>query len=65
MTAPLNRVWLTVEEASQVTGVSKTEIYEALRGRDMPGSQRGKNGKWRVHADDLDQWMRGPSLRSA
>ena len=54
----LERVWLTVDEASQRTGIGKTDIYEALRSRKLPGSQNGKGGSWRVHMDDLDQWMR-------
>lgn len=52
------RVWLTVDEARQRTGVSKTELYEALQTGDLAGTQRNKNAKWRVHIDDLDAWMR-------
>jgi len=55
----LARKWLSVEEAAFVTGVSSTELYEALRSHELPGSQRRKNTKWRIHVDDLDTWMRG------
>lgn len=54
----LEQVWLTVDEASQVTTVCKRELYEALRSKTLSGSQNGKNGKWLIHADDLDTWMR-------
>lgn len=57
--AVLRRVWLSVDEAQQVTGVSTREIYDALRTGDLVGTQRFKNAKWRVHVDDLDAWMRG------
>lgn len=58
-TSPIQRVWLTVDEARQRTGVSKTELYEALQTRELVGTQRSKNAKWRIHIDDLDKWMRG------
>lgn len=63
--SPIERVWLNVHEASQRTGVSKTELYAAARSGDLKGYQRSKNAKWRVHIDDLDAWMRTPQLRSA
>lgn len=59
------RVWLTVDEARQRTGVSKTELYEALQVGDLVGTQRGKHAKWRVHVDDLDRWMRHPGAGAA
>lgn len=54
----LRRVWLTADEATQVTGVSRTEIYAALQSKELVGYQRTKNGKWRIHVDDSDRWMR-------
>lgn len=53
------RMWLSVVEAQRYTGVAKTTIYAALQTGDLLGSQRGKNGKWRIHVGDLDTWMRG------
>lgn len=58
-TAVTDRVWLSVDEAHQRTGVSKTELYTALQTGDLVGTQRGKNHKWRIHVEDLDTWMRG------
>lgn len=55
----LRRKWLTVEEAHAHTGCGRTEIYAALQSGELPGSQRSKRGRWRVHLDDLDKWMRG------
>lgn len=54
----IERAWLTVDEVEQYTGVSKTEVYIALQTAELPGSQRAKGGKWRIHRDDLDAWMR-------
>jgi excisionase family DNA binding protein len=65
--SPVERVWLTIDEASQRCGVSKPTLYAAARDGELRGYQRGKGGTWRVHVDDLDAWMRGastPSLKS-
>jgi excisionase family DNA binding protein len=57
------RYWLSTTEAAAHTGVSERELYEALRTRELTGSQRAKGRKWRVHRDDLDRWMRGEGNR--
>lgn len=57
--AVLRRVWLSVEEVSQVTGVSTREVYDALRVGDLVGTQRSRRKKWRIHESDMDKWMRG------
>lgn len=63
--SPIDRVWLNIDEASQRTGVCKTELYEAAGSRELIGYQRTKNAKWRFHIDDLDAWMRGASRQTA
>lgn len=66
--SPIDRVWLNVDEANQRTGVSQTDLYEALRSKELKGYRRADKGKWRIHVDELDAWMRGervPNLRSA
>jgi excisionase family DNA binding protein len=56
------RVWLTIEEASQRTGVSKTVLYGVVRAGVLPGyRQPGEKSTWRVHVDELDHWMRNPT----
>lgn len=55
----LDRVWLTPAEVQTITGVCRSEVYAALQTRELRGSQRGKNGRWRVHRDDVTEWMRG------
>lgn len=56
------RVWLSVTEAQRYTGIAKTSLYEALQTGELAGSQRGgKRGKWRIHMNDIDAWMRSQS----
>lgn len=57
--AVTKRVWLTVSEARQVTGVGANSLYAALQTGELKGTQRGRKGRWRIHCDDLDAWMRG------
>jgi excisionase family DNA binding protein len=63
--SPIARVWLNVDEASQRTGVSKTELYEVIKKGELKAYRRKENAKWRIHIDDVDAWMRAPQLRSA
>jgi excisionase family DNA binding protein len=60
-TPTLARVWLTVEEVVQMTGVSRTETYAALQTGDLEGNQRGKHKRWRIHIDAMNRWMEGSS----
>lgn len=60
----LRRKWLTVDEVVTYTGRSRTEVYAALQCEELPGSQRAKRGRWRVHTDDVDTWMRGGRVAS-
>lgn len=57
--AVTDRVWLNVEEAAARTGVSRTELLNALQTGELRGTQRVPRGRWRLHVDDLDHWMRG------
>jgi len=60
------RVWLTVSEASQRTGVSMTRLYAAVKSGELPGyRQPGEKSTWRVHVEELDDWMRNPTAGAA
>jgi excisionase family DNA binding protein len=61
----LGRVWLTPAEVQTITGVGRTEIYAALQTRELRGSQRGKNGRWRVHPDAVTEWIDAQVRQSA
>lgn len=51
--------WLTVAEACQYSRVGRTDLLAALNSEELRGSQIKRNGRWRVHRDDLDAWLRG------
>lgn len=56
--------WMTFSEACAYAKVGQQSMYRALRTHELratqgavrPGTERGR---WRVHRDDLDAWMRG------
>lgn len=53
------RIWHTVQSAADYSEYSERTISDALREGSLRGSQRIKNGRWRIHRDDLDAWLRG------
>ena len=62
MTIDLNeRVWHTVQSAIEYSGYSERTILDALRDGTLKGTQRVKNGRWRIERADLDAWLRGES----
>ncbi|MCW2902256.1 MAG: Helix-turn-helix domain [Streptosporangiaceae bacterium] len=61
----LERMWFTPAEVMTITGVSRTEVYEALQTGELEGHQRGKARRWRVHRNAVEAWMRGAAAASA
>ncbi len=58
------RRWLTVDEVRQMSGEGRTRVYEALQTGELVGSQRTPRGKWRIHVDAVESWMRGEKIAS-
>lgn len=59
MSAPiLDSPWLTVPEVAAYARSSKTEVLGALNDQSLRGYQNVKGGRWRVHRDDVDAWLR-------
>lgn len=57
--------WMTVPEVAAYARSSRTEVLEALTDESLRGSQVKPGGKWRVHRDDVDAWLRGlPAVSS-
>lgn len=56
---PVDSPWYEVPEAAQYARRHPQTIKNALRDGSLRGSQTVKNGKWLVHRDDLDAWLRG------
>ena len=55
-----DRIWHDTKSAGVYAGVSTDTILDALQSGECRGYQRvSPGGKWRIHRDDLDAWMRG------
>jgi hypothetical protein len=54
-----NTPWLTVTEANTPARIAASDLHRALAAEEFRGYQRVKGGKWRIHVDDLDAWIRG------
>lgn len=53
------RIWFDARQAGLYAGMHPRTISDALRDGSLKGSQRVDGGKWKVHRDDLDAWLRG------
>lgn len=64
---PNERIWHDTNSAAAYAGHHRQTIADALRDGSLKGAQRVPNGRWRIHRDDLDAWLRGekPQARSA
>jgi excisionase family DNA binding protein len=51
--------WLTVGEAAERARTGASELHRALAADELRGYQRKTGGKWRIHVEDLDAWVRG------
>lgn len=51
--------WRTPKEAADYTRCSVDTLLDALRSQELRGYQSGSGGRWRIHLDDLDAWVRG------
>lgn len=52
--------WLTIDEAKEYARLGKNQIYTACRTRRLKARQTvAPQGKWLIHRDDLDAWLRG------
>lgn len=60
MTTDLNtRIWHSTATAASYADCHPETVLAALRAGELRGSQRKPNGRWRIHRDDLDRWLRG------
>jgi len=56
--------WMTFAEACAYSKIGEKSLYRALRVGDLPAVQglskpNTQGGRWRIHRDDLDSWLRG------
>lgn len=59
MSTTTERIWFNTAQAAEYTGYHATTVRGALEAGELVGSQRKKNGRWRIHRDQLDAWLRG------
>ncbi len=55
MTSP----WLTLPQAAERAQRGVRTLTRALADESLTGYQPVKGGRWRIHVDDLDAWVRG------
>lgn len=53
------RIWHDTTSAGQRVGNHKDTVRKACEAGELHGSQRTKNGRWRIHRDCLDAWAGG------
>lgn len=60
-TSLAGRHWFSTAQAAEYAGVSTKTIRRALEAGRLKGGQDVPGGKWHIHRDDLDAWLRGES----
>lgn len=58
MTAP-ETPWKVLPEVQAYARMGRSEILAALNDGSLRGHQTKAGGRWRVHRDDIDAWLRG------
>lgn len=52
--------WMTVPEASKYSRRGLSAVYDACRTGQLKATQSvAPRGKWQIHRDDVDTWLRG------
>ncbi|QOH55219.1 helix-turn-helix domain-containing protein [Rhodococcus rhodochrous] len=69
MSAPTAEVagtpWMTVKEAAAYIKRHPQTVLHLLHTEQIVGFQAsGRNGEWRIHRDDLDNYLRRPAAAS-
>ncbi|WP_082921105.1 helix-turn-helix domain-containing protein [Rhodococcus sp. HS-D2] len=58
--------WLTVPEAANYARCGTKRIYDACRTGELVATQQTvPHGTWRIHVEDLDNYLRGATTRSS
>lgn len=50
--------WLTIAQTAKRLGISEGQLRERIRLGDFPVAVIEIDGRWRVHAGELDRWLR-------
>ncbi|HEY0889911.1 MAG TPA: helix-turn-helix domain-containing protein [Nocardioides sp.] len=55
----IERFWHSTHTAAAHSGFHPQTVRKACESGELHGSQRTKGGRWRIHRDCLDAWLRG------
>lgn len=53
------RIYFNTSQAAERVGCHRDTALKALEAGELHGTQRKKNGRWRIHVDCLDAWALG------
>lgn len=56
---PHERIWHTTATAADYSGYAQTTVLRALEAGELRGHQRTRRARWRIHRDELDNWLSG------
>lgn len=59
MPTDIDSPWLTIAEAARYGKRHEDTISAACRNGSLRANQPRRKGKWLIHRDDLDAWIRG------
>lgn len=51
--------WMSVPSVADYTGHHRSTVRVALESGELHGHQRRYRGRWNLHIDAVDAWMRG------
>lgn len=63
--SPATSAWLAYNDAATYVGLSRKTLERAVTANTVPYSRDPVTGRVRFHTDELDDWMRGKSVRAA
>lgn len=56
--------WLTTKQVAEYAGMHPKTVQNALQDGELIGYQRTEpHGRWRIHVEDADAWIRGDAPR--
>lgn len=50
--------WLTTGEFARITGLHRQTVWEACARGDLPATQRGKGGHYRIHYTQIQDYFK-------
>ena len=52
------RAWMSTEQAAEYAGMHPETVRRACETGDLTAYQMRRGGRWRIHPDDVDTWIR-------